>query len=89
MVNALETREGERMRVHKSAANAERMLRWLAKHHGLLAWMLEDLVDELHAGVDVSDLAPLLRSAGAEYAAVVLESLKVTQEPGTSEAHRS
>lgn len=68
MVHALEQERG-RVHVPGSPAHAERMLRRLAEHHGLLSWMLEDLIDEIHAGDDVSDLAPLLRDADAEYAA--------------------
>ncbi len=74
MVHALDQERG-RVDVPGSPAHAERMLRHLAEHHGLLSWMLEDLIDEIHAGDDVSDLAPLLRDAGAEYAARVLEGL--------------
>lgn len=74
MLHALDKKRG-RVDVPGSPAHAERMLRHLAEHHGLLSWMLEDLIDEVWAGDDVSDLAPLLRDADAEYAARVLEGL--------------
>lgn len=54
-------------------AHTEHVLRRLASHNGLVAWLLEDLLDEIYAGEDVSDLVPLLRGAGAPVAAAMLE----------------